>query len=93
MDKNKLYLARKKIDHLDKSIFNLIKKRTKIVKYILSLKKFKNQIVDPKRIKKVLKNIKKKSVQQAVDPKITNRIWREMIGSFIDYEKRNFKKK
>ena len=32
----------------------LIKKRTKIVKYILSLKKFKNQIVDPKRIKKIL---------------------------------------
>ena len=93
MDKKKLYLARKKIDQLDKSIFNLIKKRTKIVKYILSLKKFKNQIVDPKRIKKILKNIRKKSVQQAVDPKITNRIWREMISSFIDYEKRNFKKK
>ena len=93
MNKKKLYLARKKIDNLDKSIFNLIKKRTKIVKYILSLKKFKNQIVDPKRIKKILKNIKKKSLQQAVDPKITNRIWRAMIGSFIDYEKRNFKKK
>ena len=93
MDKNKLYLARKKIDQLDKSIFNLVKKRTKIVKYILNLKKFKNQIVDPKRIKKILKNIKKKSLQQAVDPKITNRIWRAMIGSFIDYEKRNFKKK
>ena len=93
MNKKKLYSARKKIDQLDKSIFNLIKKRTKIVKYILSLKKFKNQIVDPKRIKKILKNIRKKSVQQAIDPKITNRIWREMIGSFIDYEKKNFKKK
>ena len=93
MNKKKLYLARKKIDNLDKSIFNLIKKRTKIVKYILSLKKFKNQIVDSKRMKKILKNIRKKSLQQGVDPKITNRIWRAMIGSFIDYEKRNFKKK
>ena len=55
MNKKKLYLARKKIDNLDKSIFNLIKKRTKIVKYILSLKKFKNQIVDSKRMKKIQK--------------------------------------
>ena len=28
-----------------------------------------------------------------IDPKITNRIWRNMIWSFIDYEKRNFRKK
>ena len=73
MDKKKLRIARSKIDRLDSSIFNLIKKRTKIVKYILSLKKFKNQIVDPKRIKKILKNIRKKSVQHAVDPKTNNR--------------------
>ena len=93
MDKKKLRKARNKIDQLDNSIFTLIRKRTKVVKYMLSLKQFKNQIVDQKRINAILKNIRKKSVQQAVDPKITNRIWREMIGSFIDYEKRNFKKK
>ena len=28
-----------------------------------------------------------------IDPKITNRIWKNMILSYIDYEKRNFKKK
>ena len=93
MDKKKLEIARNKIDQLDNSIFNLIKKRTGVVKYMLSLKQFKNQIVDQKRTKIILKNIKKKSIQQAVDPKITNRIWKEMIASFIDYEKRNFKKK
>ena len=93
MNKKKLYSARKKIDLLDKSIFNLIKKRTKIVNHILSLKKFKKQIVDLKRINIILKNIRKKSIQHNIDPKITSSIWRAMIGSFIDYEKRNFKKK
>ena len=93
MNKMKLYSARKKIDLLDKSIFNLIKKRTKIVNHILSLKKFKKQIVDLKRINIILKNIRKKSIQHNIDPKITSSIWRAMIGSFIDYEKRNFKKK
>ena len=93
MNKKKLKIARKKIDQLDKKIFNLIKRRTKIVRYMLSLKQFKNQIVDQKRINVILKNIRKKSVQHGVDPKVTSRIWKTMIWSFINYQKRNFKKK
>ena len=93
MNKKKLKIARKKVDQLDKKIFNLIKKRTKIVRYMLSLKQFKNQIVDQKRSNVILKNIRKKSVQHGVDPKVTSRIWKTMIWSFIDYQRRNFKKK
>ena len=93
MNKKKLKIARKKVDQLDKKIFNLIKRRTKIVRYMLSLKQFKNQIVDQKRSNVILKNIRKKSVQHGVDPKVTSRIWKTMIWSFINYQKRNFKKK
>ena len=93
MKKKKLEIARRKIDQLDISILNLIEKRTKIVKYMLSLKQFKNQIVDQKRINVILKNIRKKSVQHGVDPKVTSRIWKTMIWSFINYQRRNFKKK
>ena len=93
MKKKRLEIARRKIDQLDMSILNLIEKRTKIVKYMLSLKQFKNQIVDQKRINVILKNIRKKSVQHGVDPKITSRIWKTMIWSFINYQKKNFKKK
>tara|TARA_B000000460_G_scaffold113127_1_gene79397 strand:+ start:345 stop:626 length:282 start_codon:yes stop_codon:yes gene_type:complete len=93
MNKKKLKIARNKIDQLDKNIFNLIKKRTKIVKYMLNLKQFKNQIVDHKRINKILTNIRKKSIQHSVDPKITSRIWKTMIWSYISFQKKNFKKK
>jgi len=93
MKKKKLEIARRKIDQLDMSILNLIEKRTKIVKYMLSLKQFKNQIVDQKRINVILKNIRKKSVQHGVDPKVTSRIWKTMIWSFVNYQRRNFKKK
>ena len=93
MNKKKLKIARKKVDQLDKKIFNLIKRRTKIVRYMLSLKQFKNQIVDQKRNKMILKNIRKKSIQHGVDPKITSRIWKTMIWSYVDFQKRNFKKK
>ena len=93
MDKKKLKKARNKIDLLDKSIFNLLKKRTKVVKYMLSLKQFKNQIVDQKRTDIILKNIRRRSIQHGVDPKITSRIWKAMIWSFVNFQRRNFKKK
>ena len=93
MRKKKLEIARDRIDQLDNSILNLIKKRTKIVRYMLSLKQFKNQIVDQKRINIILKNIRKKSIQHGIDPRITSRIWKTMIWSFVDYQRRNFKKK
>ena len=93
MNKKKLNIARNKVDQLDKKIFNLIKKRTQIVKYMLSLKKYKNQIVDKKRISTILKKIKKESLKKKIDPKITHRVWKNMIWSYIDFEKRNFKKK
>ena len=93
MDKKKLRIARNKIDRLDSSIFNLIKKRTKIVKYMLSLKQFKNQIVDQKRTDIILKNIRRRSIQHGIDPKITSRIWKAMIWGFVNFQRRNFKKK
>ena len=93
MDKKKLKIARDKIDQLDNSILNLIKKRTRIVKYMLSLKQFKKQIVDRKRINVILKNVRKKSIQHGIDPKVTARIWKAMIWSYISYQKRSFKKK
>ena len=93
MKKNKLKLARKKIDRLDQRIFDLLKKRTQIIRYMLSLKKFKNEIVDKKRNSEILKRIRNKSIKNGIDPKITKRIWQSMIWSYVDFQRRNFKKK
>ena len=93
MNTKKLNIARKKIDLLDKRIFDLIKKRTQIVKYMLELKQYKNQIVDHKRINEILKIIKKKSIKNRIDTKLTNLIWKSMIWSYAKYQKRNFKKR
>jgi len=93
LKKKKLKLIRKKLDKLDNSLIEIIKKRTFLVKNVLKLKEYKKEIVDKKRIDKILKNIKKKSIQNKIDPKITKRIWINMIYAFINFEKRNFKKK
>ena len=93
LKRKKLGKIRSELDKLDNSLIKIIKKRTSLVKKVLALKEKKNQIVDHKRIKSILTNIRKKSLKNNIDPKITNKIWKNMIWSYIDFEKRNFKKK
>ena len=92
-NKIKLNLLRRKLDKLDYQLLKTIKKRSEIIKKVISLKSYKNEIVDKKRITSILKKIKKESLKKNIDPKITQRIWKNMIWSYIDFEKRNFKKK
>ena len=92
-NKIKLNKLRKRLDKVDIHLLKIIKIRSEIVKKVLSLKENKSEIVDQPRIKKILNKIKKESIRKKIDPKITKRIWKNMIWSFIDYEKRNFKKK
>ena len=92
-NRKKLNALRKRLDILDNKLLSLISIRSNIVKDVLELKNHKSEIVDKKRIAIILNNIKKKSLKKKIDPKITNRIWKNMIFAYIDYERRNFKKK
>tara|TARA_Y100001935_G_scaffold228665_1_gene207731 strand:- start:743 stop:1030 length:288 start_codon:yes stop_codon:yes gene_type:complete len=92
LKKKKLSKIRHQLDKLDNSLIKIIKKRTNLVKRVLALKEKKNQIVDKKRIRVILRNVRSKSIKNNIDPKITNKIWKNMISAYIDYEKRNFKK-
>ena len=93
LKRKKLNKIRLKLDKLDNSLIKIIKQRTNLVNQVLKLKDKKKEIIDSKRINIILKNIRKKSLANKIDPKITNRIWKNMIWSYIDYEKRNFKRK
>ena len=91
MKNKKILIIRKKLDKLDLNMLSLIKRRNLLVNEILKEKKFKNQIIDKKRIKIILKKINKESKKRKIDPKITNLIWKSMIRAFINYEFKNFK--
>lgn len=93
LKKKKLIKIRRELDKLDNFLIKIIKKRTNLVKKVLVLKDKKKQIVDKKRIKFILKSIRKKSIKNNIDPRITDKIWKNMILAYIDFEKRNFKKK
>tara|TARA_B100001063_G_scaffold122484_1_gene114391 strand:- start:275 stop:565 length:291 start_codon:yes stop_codon:yes gene_type:complete len=92
-NKKKLDLIRIKLDKLDNKLLSLIKSRSMLVKEVLKLKEFKSEIVDKKRINFILNKVRKKSKKLNIDTKVTNRIWKNMIWAYIDFEKRNFKKK
>ena len=93
LKRKKLNKIRSKLDKLDNSLIKIIKERTYLVNQVLKLKDKKKEIIDNKRIKIILKNIRKKSIKNTIDPKITNKIWKNMISAYIDFERRNFKKK
>ena len=93
MPNKNIIKIRNKLDKLDNAFLNLIKKRSKLVDQILTNKKFKKDIIDNKRISKILRVIYQKSKKKGIDTKITKRIWKSMIRAYIDYEFRNFKKK
>ena len=84
---------RKKLDKLDNTLLDIIKKRTNLIDIVIKNKKYKKEIIDKKRIAVILKNINKKSKNRKIDSKITKKIWSSMIKAFIDYEFRKFKKK
>ena len=92
-NRKKLEKVRKKLDRLDNEFLRLIKIRTDLVNKVIKLKEFKGEIVDTKRIKKILFNIKRKSLKKKIDSTVTNKIWKNMILTYIKYEKKNFKKK
>ena len=89
----KIKKIRSKLDKLDNKMLLIIKKRKLLVDQVLSNKTKKKQIVDKKRIKIILKNIKIKSKIKNIDPDITASIWKSMIRAFVKYEYKNFGKK
>jgi len=92
-NKKKIILKRRKLDKLDNKLLSLIKIRTEIIKKVISLKNNKKEIVDKKRIAYILRKVKKASIKRKIDPTITNKIWKNMIWTYIDFERKNFKKK
>jgi len=92
-NKKKLNIQRNKLDILDKKLLNIIKTRTQIIKKVIFLKTNRREIVDKKRIAFILRKIKKASIKKKIDPTITHKIWKSMIWSYIDFERKNFNKK
>ena len=89
----KLNKARIEIDKIDAKLLPLIVKRSKMVNMALEAKTKKSQIIDQKRIKSILTKVGRAAKLKSANPILIKSIWKSMIWNFIDYEKKEFKKK
>lgn len=89
----KLNKARIEIDKIDAKLLPLIVKRSKMVNMALESKTKKSQIIDQKRIKSILTKVGRAAKLKSANPILIKSIWKSMIWNFIDYEKKEFKKK
>ena len=87
----KMKKVRSAIDQIDDKILPLIVKRSKLVNKALDLKSKKNEIVDRRRINRILKKIESKSKKMKANPKLIKSIWMDMIQNFIEHERKEFK--
>ncbi len=92
-NKQQLDKARLEIDKRDAKLLPLIVKRSKMVGVALEAKSKKSQIIDQKRIKSILIKVGKAAKSKSADPNLIKSIWKSMIWNFIDYEKKEFKKR
>ena len=86
-------IIRKKIDQIDDKLLPLMVRRSKLVQKALNLKKKRTEIIDKKRIDEISKKISYKTEELGGNSKLLKTIWLSIIKSFIDYEKKEFKKK
>lgn len=80
---------REKIDKLDLEMLDLIESRKKLVDEVVKLKT-KEQIVDQKRIEKILNKLDKQSIKMNLPEGMIIGMWKKMISGFIEYEKKYF---
>ena len=88
---NSLNEIRKKIDEVDIEILNLISERKDLVSEVINFKT-RDQIVDKKRIDKIINRLKKEAKKKNIPNEIIIEIWMAMIQSFIKYEEKIFDK-
>ncbi len=84
---------RKQIDRIDSMILPLMVKRSLLVNKALELKTKKSEIIDVERINQIKRKIAVQAKNLGANPKLISNIWMSIIKNFIEFEKRNFKKK
>jgi|TARA_B100001540_G_C15748244_1_gene615620 Chorismate mutase len=89
----KMKQVRLSIDLIDSKILPLMVKRSKLVNKALELKFKRDEIIDKKRIDQILKKVGINAKKLDGNPQLLKSIWMSMIQNFINYEKKEFKKR
>jgi isochorismate pyruvate lyase len=78
--------VREEIDRLDKQLVALIAERFQYVDRAWQLKNNPDEATVPWRIQQVIERVRAHAEEHNVPPALTEALWRQMIGWFIQYE-------
>lgn len=78
--------VRNRIDQLDSELVKLIAQRGECVKAAAAFKTDHSAVRAPDRVQQVIDKVRKQASDAGVPEVIVEKVYRTMIGAFIDYE-------
>jgi isochorismate pyruvate lyase len=84
--------VRDEIDRIDISLVDLIAERFSYVDRAWQLKKNPADAVVPWRIQQVIDKVKARGTEKGLPPELTEALWRQMIGWFVQYEEEKLRR-
>lgn len=78
--------VRENIDRIDKEIVKLIAERSTYVVQAANFKKNSDEVKAPQRVEKVINKVRSLACENDVNPDIVEKIYREVINCFINFE-------
>ena len=83
--------VRTNIDEIDDKIIRLIAQRSDYVRQASSFKKTEDGVKAPARVEAVIQKVREKAEEYGANPDMVERLYREMISSFINLEMNEFR--
>jgi isochorismate pyruvate lyase len=78
--------VRAEIDRIDLALVELIGERFTYVDRAWQLKQSPAEARVPWRIQQVINRVRARAVEKGLPPELTEALWRQMIGWFVQYE-------
>lgn len=82
--------VREHIDRIDREIVRLVAERSGYVKQAAKFKKTVEDVKAPSRVEEVIQKVRSLASEDEIDPDIIEKVYRVMIGCFIEYEAKEF---
>src|SRR3990170_1110908 len=84
--------VRAEIDRIDTALVDLIGERFSFVDRAWQFKKSPAEARVPWRIQQVIDRVKERAKEKGLPPELTEALWRQMIGWFVQYEEEKLRR-
>jgi isochorismate pyruvate lyase len=84
--------VRAEIDRIDQELVDLIAQRFGYVDRAWQLKADPREAYVPWRIQQVIDKVKARAKEKGLPPELTEALWRQMIGWFVQYEEEKLRR-